>query len=84
MKNEFDDEFLINKDDKDFHMTLESVIKLGTEFCVNRSCGDHIIFQSEVENLIHLAEEGASREKTGSVCAVIFFIWSIQTRIFRN
>ena len=63
MKNEFDDEFLINKDDKDFHMTLESVIKLGTEFCVNRSCGDHIIFQSEVENLIHLAEEGASREK---------------------
>lgn len=74
MKNEFDDEFLINKDDKDFHMTLESVIKLGTEFCVNRSCGDHIIFQSEVENLIHLAEEGASREKPDLFALSYFYL----------
>ena len=63
-----------NKDDKDFHMTLESVIKLGTEFCVNRSCGDHIIFQSEVENLIHLAEEGASREKPDLFALSYFYL----------
>ena len=59
---------------KDFHMTLESVIKLGTEFCVNRSCGDHIIFQSEVENLIHLAEEGASREKPDLFALSYFYL----------
>lgn len=73
MKNEFDDEFLINKDDKDFHMTLESVIKLGTNFSESSS-GERIIFQSEVENLIHLADEGTSREKPDLFALSYFYL----------
>ena len=57
----FDDEFLISKADTDFHTTLDSVVKLGTKY--TDSGADGIILQSEIENLMHLTDEGLKRQK---------------------
>lgn len=57
----FDDEFLISKADTDFHTTLDSVVKLGAKY--TDSGADGIILQSEIENLMHLTDEGLKRQK---------------------
>ena len=59
VQGNFDDEFLINKADGDFHSTLESIVKLGPKYADNHENG--IILQSEVENLIALTQEGLER-----------------------
>lgn len=60
-KGALDDEFLISKADVDFHSTLESVIKLGNKYISSDANG--VILQSEIENLIHLTDEGLKRQK---------------------
>ncbi len=68
----FDDEFLISKADTDFHTTLESVVKLAGKYI--DSCENGIILQSEIENLIHLTDEGLKRQKPDLFALSYFYL----------
>lgn len=72
MQGSFNDEFLISKDDKDFHTTLESVLRLGPEYISRRS--EPVIFQSEIENLLSLAREGVQRERPELFALSFFYL----------
>lgn len=77
MQGNFDNEFLISKADRDFHTTLESVMKLIPEYVESHEEG--IILHSEVENLISLTEEGLGREKPDLFALAFFYHgWSNQ------
>lgn len=68
----FDDEFLISKADTDFHTTLDSVVKLGSKYT---DCGENgIILQSEIENLMHLTDEGLKRQKPDLFALSYFYL----------
>lgn len=71
-KGMFDDEFLISSEDADFHSTMQSVMKLGGVYVNTGENG--IILQSEIENLIHLTEEGLKREKPDLFALAFFYL----------
>lgn len=56
----FNHEFLIGKEDKDFHLTYQTLLNL----CGNDdwNARDMIILQSEVENILALVEEALEKE----------------------
>ncbi len=68
----FDDEFLISKADTDFYMTLDSVIKIGSKYADTGENG--IILQSEIENLMHLTDEGLKRQKPDLFALSYFYL----------
>ena len=68
----FDDEFLISKVDTDFHTTLDSVVKQGERYLSSFDNG--IILQSEIENLIHLTNEGLERKKPDLFALSYFYL----------
>lgn len=72
MQGSFNDEFLISKEDKDFHTTLESVIKLAPSY-VNKG-ENGVILQSEIENLMALAKEGIERERPELFALSYFYL----------
>lgn len=72
MQGSFDDEFLISKEDKDFHTTLESILKLGPAYVSKQENG--LILQSEIENLLALAKEGIERERPELFALTYFYL----------
>lgn len=72
MQGSFDDEFLISKEDKDFHTTMESILKLGPNYVNKQENG--IILQSEIENLLALAKEGLERERPELFALTFFYL----------
>lgn len=78
----FDDEFLISKVDTDFHTTLDSVVKQGERYLSSFDNG--IILQSEIENLIHLTNEGLERKKPDLFASVIISIWGTTTKSLQS
>ena len=72
MQGTFDDEFLISKEDKDFHSTLESILKLGPAYVRKNENG--VILQSEIENLLALAKEGLERERPELFALTFFYL----------
>lgn len=72
MQGSFNDEFLISKEDKDFHTTLESVIKLGPDYVNKHKEG--VILQSEIENLLALAKEGVERDRPELFALSYFYL----------
>ena len=77
----FNHEFLISKEDVDFHTTYDSVIKLGTKYVDLQSNG--IILHSEVENLIAVTKEALDR-KTPDLFALSFFYLTRSDRELRD
>lgn len=65
-------EFLISREDRDFHTTLESVVKLSEQYIFGEC--DGIIFRSEIENLIDLTDEGMQREKPDLFALGYFYL----------
>lgn len=72
LQGTFDDEFLISKEDKDFHTTLEAIVKLGPLYANKQENG--VIFQSEIENLIALSKEGLERERPELFALTFFYL----------
>lgn len=58
--NNFDYEFLIGKEDKEFHLTYGAIISLCGKNMSNRS--ELLILQSEVENLMAIAKEALEKQ----------------------
>ena len=61
MQNTFDHPFLISGEDKEFHSTYDSILKLGTRaWQEEKQC---LILQSEIENLLALLAENLDRKE---------------------
>ena len=52
MQNNFDHEFLVNKEDQEFHSTYDTILRLGMK-ALNAS-DQKLLLQSEIENLLAL------------------------------
>jgi hypothetical protein len=59
MQNTFDHEFIISREDVQFHSIYDTVLKLGTRALESQS--QRLILQSEVENLLDLLRENKNR-----------------------
>ena len=76
----FNHEFLISKEDSDFHSTFASILSL-CEKC-KRESSDALILQSEVENLIALVEEALEKELPEYHAMAFYYIERSDKEIF--
>lgn len=67
-----DHEFLISAQDREFHLTYDTILKLGPDFLGERT--DGIILQSEIENLISLSKEAIEKEKPDLLMLSYFYL----------
>ena len=56
----FNQEFLIGKEDKEFHLIYQTILNLCAKGC--KSQKEVLILQSEVENILAVAEEALAKE----------------------
>lgn len=70
LRNTFDNEFLISGEDKEFHSTYDSILRLGMKALELED--QRLILQSEVENLLSLLKENLMRDKP-DLAALCFF-----------
>ena len=59
-QNGFNCEFLIGKEDKEFHLTYDTILSLSGKDVKDRK--DMLILQSEVENLMAIVKEAQEKE----------------------
>lgn len=61
MQNNFDHEFLVSKEDQEFHSTYDTILRLGMK-ALNAS-DQKLLLQSEIENLLALLKENLEKEE---------------------
>lgn len=61
MQNGFDHEFLVSKEDQEFHSTYDTILRLGMK-ALNAS-DQKLLLQSEIENLLALLKENLEKEE---------------------
>ncbi len=71
-QKELDFEFVMSSEDTDFMNTLSSLINLSDDFIKGKA--DHLIYQSEVENLIALGTEGLRRERPDLFALTFYYM----------
>ena len=71
-QNAFDLEFLISKEDSDFHLTYKSIMNLGAKKVLEGR--DALILQSEVENLLAVVKEAEEKEWPSFRAMAYFYI----------
>ena len=76
----FNQEFLISKEDSDFHLTFESILKLCNKDVGAQ--GDALILQSEVENLIALTTEALDKDWPDFRAMAFYYIERTDKEIF--
>ncbi|MBQ2706598.1 MAG: hypothetical protein IJF60_07280 [Agathobacter sp.] len=59
-KNSFNQEFLIGREDKEFHLTFATILSLGEKKISVQK--DVLILQSEIENLLAVTKEALEKE----------------------
>lgn len=69
-QSSFNHEFLISKEDKEFHLTYDTILRLAPKYA--QSHQDGIILQSEIENLLAISREVMER-KVPNLFALSFF-----------
>lgn len=72
LRGNVDHEFLISAQDREFHLTYDTILKLGPAFLEGKA--DGLILQSEVENLISLGKEAIEKEKPDLVKLSYFYL----------
>lgn len=72
LRGNCDHEFLISAQDREFHLTYDTILKLGPGFLEGK--GNGIILQSEIENLIFLAQEAIEKEKPDLMMLSFFYL----------
>ena len=76
----FNHEFLIGKEDKEFHLTYQTLLSLGTKgFPETR---DVLIMQSEVENILAVTEEALEKEWPDSRAMAYFYLERTDREIY--
>jgi hypothetical protein len=60
MQNSFDHEFVISKEDHEFHSTYDTILRLGVKAL--DSPDQRLILQSEIENLLELLRENLAKD----------------------
>ena len=63
MQNNFDHEFLVSKEDQEFHSTYDTILRLGMK-ALNAS-DQKLLLQSEIENLLALLKGESGKRGTG-------------------
>lgn len=61
MQNSFDHEFLVSKEDQEFHSTYDTILRLGTKAL--NAPDQKLLLQSEIENLLALVKENLEKEE---------------------
>lgn len=61
MQNSFDHEFLVSKEDQEFHFTYDTILRLGTKAL--NAPDQKLLLQSEIENLLALVKENLEKEE---------------------
>ena len=61
MQNNFDHEFLVSKEDQEFHSTYDTILRLGMKAL--NAPDQKLLLQSEIENLLALVKENLEKEK---------------------
>ena len=76
----FNHEFLIGKEDKDFHLTYQTILNL----CGNahKTQKDVLIMQSEVENILAVTEEALAKEWPDMRAMTYFYLDRTDKEIF--
>ena len=72
LRGNADHEFLISAQDREFHLTYDTILKIGPEFLEGKANG--IILQSEIENLISLSKEAIEKERPDLVMLAYFYL----------
>lgn len=72
LRGNADHEFLISTQDREFHLTYDTILKLGPAFLEGKA--ESLILQSEIENLISLAKEAIEKEKPDLVKLSYFYL----------
>ncbi|MBQ8627706.1 MAG: hypothetical protein IJ419_16315 [Agathobacter sp.] len=76
----FNHEFLISKEDSDFHLTFESILNLCNKDM--NANGNALILQSEIENLIALTVEALDKEWPDFRAMAFYYIERTDKEIF--
>jgi len=71
-KTSFSHEFLIGKEDREFHLTFQTILSLFEKKLSNQK--DVLILQSEVENLLAVTKEALEREWPAFRAMAYFYI----------
>jgi len=76
----FNHEFLIGKEDKEFHLTYQTILNL----CANghKTQKDVLIMQSEVENILAVTEEALEKEWPDFRAMAYFYLERTDREIF--
>ena len=61
LQNSFDHEFLVSREDQEFHSTYDTILRLGLKSLEKQD--DRLIFQSEIENLLALVQENLEKKE---------------------
>jgi len=59
-RNSFNQEFLIGREDKEFHLTFSTILSLGEKKISSQK--DMLILQSEIENLLAVTKEALDKQ----------------------
>jgi hypothetical protein len=71
LSDSFHNEFLVSKDDKDFHLTYQSILRLADSF--DGKNDNRILLLSEVENLLGRLAENLEKEQPDPVRLTYFY-----------
>ena len=76
----FNHEFLIGKEDKEFHLTYQTIMSLGAKSCESQR--DVLILQSEVENILAVTEEAMEKNWPDFRAMAYFYLNRTDREIF--
>ena len=79
-QGKFNHEFLISKEDKDFHLTYQTILTLCAKGFKEQK--DVLIMQSEVENILAVAEEALEKEWPSYRAMAYFYLKRTDKEIF--
>ena len=76
----FNHEFLIGKEDKEFHLTYQTILNLAANG--RKTQKDVLIMQSEVENILAVTEEALAKEWPSYRAMAYFYLERTDKEIF--
>lgn len=72
LANTFDNELLVSREDKEFHLTYETILKLADKY--DGTDDARILLKSEIENLLALVREDLEKERPDAAVLTFFYL----------
>lgn len=79
LKNLVCHEFLVSKEDKEFHLILNTILKLGAKICKRKE--DRLLLKSEIENILALIRENLEKEQPDLLMLSFFYLQHNDTEL---